>query len=701
MAFPQTPLPVVVELNLAGVWTDITEHVYTRDPISIKRGRSNEGSRVQPSACTLTLNNADGRFSPRNPRSPLFGLIGRNTPIRVSVGADVRFSGEVAAWPQQWDKPGKDVWTPVEAAGVMRRLGQGRAVVSSVLVPYLVGTNPVAYWPLEDGPGTIAGVPAVGKSVFSLFGKASPQSWGQGNIGPWLPPVIRRLDAPAGTMQCFVDMPGFAGTWTVDYVRSGGGGTFTGFGVFGTVNDLNTVTSLSFDGANNEVFITPSSGSADNIGPVSLPDVFDDNPHHIRFTATQDGADIDYQAFVDGVLVLSGTKTSLTLARVTQITFNASAGASPPYAHGHVAVWTSPPTLSITAAVALGMLGERAGRRIERICSEKGIPFTAVGNLDDTTPLGQQGAGNPLELLAECADADHGILYEPRATLGLAYRTRMSLYNQTAALDLDYSDSVFAGLPEPVDDDQNTRNDVTAKRPDSGQARVFLAAGPLSVQDPPAGVGTYDHEAIMNVFADGILADHASWLLALGTVDEARYPRLIFGLHTPPVIGDPALAAALAALEQGDLMRVTGLPPWLPPDAPAALAVGMTETLAPFSRDLEVTTVPASVYTVGVYASAADPAGSKYDTDGSQLASAIPATGSFSVSTTRGPLWTVDDAEDGFDIYVGGERMTVTDIGAPSGSIQQFTVIRSVNGVVKGHPIGTPVRLWQPARIAL
>ncbi|MGH2690625.1 MAG: hypothetical protein ACRDKW_17725, partial [Actinomycetota bacterium] len=381
MAFPETPLPVTVDLLVAGAWTDITEHVYTRDPVSIKRGRANEGARVEESSCSLTLNNTDGRYSPRNPSSPYFGLIGRNTPIRVQalggvhhldlpgvtghhastpdhsslditgdidiradlyfqafpppatqviaskydtagnqrswlfavgttgtlflnwstngtavsaagsaalignlrrgertavratldvdngagqhvarfyVGPTVagpwtlvdtttqagttsifsstaparlgsiisspmtgriyaaqvrngidgtvvenpdftaqplgtttfadsagrtwtleggttisdvgpRFTGEVAAWPQQWDQPGADVWTPVEAAGVMRRLGQGRAVVSSVLVPYLVATNPVAYWPLEDGPGTVAGVPAVGNAPFSLF----------------------------------------------------------------------------------------------------------------------------------------------------------------------------------------------------------------------------------------------------------------------------------------------------------------------------------------------------------------------------------------------------------------------------------------------------------------------------------------------------------------------------------------------------
>ncbi|MFI9079114.1 hypothetical protein ACIGW8_22035 [Streptomyces sioyaensis] len=46
MAFPQTALPIRVELNLAGVWTDITHDVYARDQIRITGGRADEGTKV-------------------------------------------------------------------------------------------------------------------------------------------------------------------------------------------------------------------------------------------------------------------------------------------------------------------------------------------------------------------------------------------------------------------------------------------------------------------------------------------------------------------------------------------------------------------------------------------------------------------------------------------------------------------------------
>lgn len=85
MTFPQTILPLVVEAYISGAWTDITGYVQSRNDIAITRGLSNEASSMEPAGMTLTLNNRDGRFSPRNPTGPYYGLIGRNTPIRCSI----------------------------------------------------------------------------------------------------------------------------------------------------------------------------------------------------------------------------------------------------------------------------------------------------------------------------------------------------------------------------------------------------------------------------------------------------------------------------------------------------------------------------------------------------------------------------------------------------------------------------------------
>src|SRR5690349_12676984 len=97
--FPQVPRDTDVELFLNNDWVDVTNDVYARDGVTIRRGSSDESptSRTEPSRCDLTLNNRSGNYSPRNPGSIYYGSIGRNTPIRVSIGKDKdTFTGNVS-----------------------------------------------------------------------------------------------------------------------------------------------------------------------------------------------------------------------------------------------------------------------------------------------------------------------------------------------------------------------------------------------------------------------------------------------------------------------------------------------------------------------------------------------------------------------------------------------------------------------------
>jgi hypothetical protein len=94
-AFPAVPLDLRCELNLGGTWTDVSSFVYQRSgdspPVSITRGRPDESSTANPSACAWEWDNRDGRFSPKNPLSPYFGQLGRNTPVRWSVPAKANY----------------------------------------------------------------------------------------------------------------------------------------------------------------------------------------------------------------------------------------------------------------------------------------------------------------------------------------------------------------------------------------------------------------------------------------------------------------------------------------------------------------------------------------------------------------------------------------------------------------------------------
>jgi hypothetical protein len=85
MVFPQTPLPLKVELQVGSVWTDVTTDVRGEQQIRIQRGRSDWGQEVDSTRCSFTLDNNSGKYSPRNASGPYYGQIGRNTPCRVSV----------------------------------------------------------------------------------------------------------------------------------------------------------------------------------------------------------------------------------------------------------------------------------------------------------------------------------------------------------------------------------------------------------------------------------------------------------------------------------------------------------------------------------------------------------------------------------------------------------------------------------------
>jgi hypothetical protein len=435
-------------------------------------------------------------------------------------------------------------------------------------------------------------------------------------------------------------------------------------------------------------------------------DFLDGKPHWWELRLSQSGSDIVHEVYVDGVALTLSSGTGIMTSRTLGAVYLAWAGGGTGTEGdtlGHLAVWDNHVAMDGIADAALGYQGETAGNRIQRLCGEEVIAFSSLGDLDDTAAMGPQPINTLLELLTDCADTDLGILYEPRNFLGLAYRTRTSMYNQTPVLELDYSTGVFGSQPEPVDDDSSVRNDVTVKRPEGSSARSIMEEGPLSVLDPPDGVGTYDESVDANVVGDGFLANQASWRLALGTVDEARYPSLHLDLNAPTFTDDSALTADAVAMDIGDRFTIDNMPSWMPPDLISQLAQGFTELLGNNDWQITINASPESPYQIAEYESAEGET-YRYDTAGSRIAEAFDSgtDTSMTVETTVLPKWTTDDDEFPFDIECGGVRLTVTDITAGAGELQTFTITQTpVNGIEKTIPEGTAVSLWFKARYGL
>ncbi|MFI0768632.1 hypothetical protein ACH4TQ_27655 [Streptomyces sp. NPDC021218] len=678
-----TGQPLQVELWVDGTWVDITSFVLTRDGsgnIAITRGQRDESSETEFSTCRFDLNNRDGRFSPRNPTSPYYGLLGRNQPLRISVpgptgGNAYRFWGEVSSWPQRWDLSGTDVWVELEAAGIMRRLAQGAAPARSVIYnaitdPMLTGLR--AYWPCEDAAGsTRLASTLVNGSAMTISGTVTLASYDGFAASDPLPDLsagalsggVAKYPDPTATQVRFlahIPVDGFSDGQVLCAVDQ----------VDASPVSPATFWELRYAATSNSVGLWSFAADGSFLG-VDLEHTLDIRGRHIRVSIELQttGSTIARALRVTDLATLATYSVTdsqaASLTRVTRVQFGpATRGVVGPFgtrglpntAIGHVTVQDAITTVD-DLGVRLSPAGEAAGRRIQRLCAEEGIPFDWIGDLDDTPAMGGQSRLKPLELVQECAAADDGVLYENLAAMGLGYRARTSLYNQDPALTLSYAGHQLSDVPTPVDDDQLTRNRVTVTLPSGASAVQSLDIGPMSTQDPPAGIGIYGQDATLNLEDDSGLEDQASWRLHLGTVDEARYPQVAVHLAHPTFTGNPALRAAVLGLRQGDRLVITDPPPWIP-DSISQIVLGLSETIDHFEHRLIFNCAPASPYTVGVLD---DVVLGRLDTGGSVLWSAAGAADTqIVVLTTSGPLWTGGAADMPFDIRVGGEVMSVT-----------------------------------------
>ncbi|XKK40309.1 hypothetical protein HFP72_06455 [Nocardiopsis sp. ARC36] len=443
---------VLVELMVGGQWVDITRDVYVREDISISRGRADEGAEVDPGTCSLVLNNRSGRYSPRNPRSPYHGRIGRNTPIRVSVRHGdrliPRFVGEVAAWPPRWDLSGNDVYTPIEAAGILRRLNASSSPLQSSLVRFVLASGPAAYWPLTDGADTQNAAPLLGGNIAYLNNREGeitmPMRWTGFDLAPHLEPVATLPDKVLrGVFRGYI-LPGHRPQWwAAEFVRGGVGG-FDSFGMqlvgAGTDADPTRMWYLGFDHPTRTLFVSYfRAGDSDARTTVlrqdiAAPQVFEaDTAHVFRLECAPYQGGTSWRVCVDGVQIANGqlNESARPPLRWVYDWFVPDDNRAAPASLGHVTVWdgtVSPGPEQIMLAYH-GHAGETAGQRIIRVCEETGLPVTVLGDPDDTQLVGAQQMTSPLDVLSAAAAADGGILHEDRAEPRLVYRTNRSRYN--------------------------------------------------------------------------------------------------------------------------------------------------------------------------------------------------------------------------------------------------------------------------------
>ncbi|NIL44024.1 hypothetical protein HCB17_25080 [Salinispora arenicola] len=620
------------------------------------------------------------------------------------VDRSARAFAEVSSWPPRWDLSGTDVWVPVQGAGVLRRLTQGAAALRSPVYRTFISYTPAAYLPLEDGadatrPASAAdgithgtsqdidfgvdagagfgGTAAAARMTTTTASISTPVRAGTDANGHWSVGMYMRLAQPSGGDQLVMRVR-VAGGSVARYELSVTDGTYW-WRAYDAADQV--------VGDRNVLYGT----GADPTGWVAHALDVQSDPAGTRWAGVWHGVgDTNFWATVPGGETLPGL-----IGAVTSVELHGSAHTVDGlFAHLIVTPIELPFVRDSFRRVSTGYDGERAGERIRRLTAEAGVALEVVGDTSLTELCGPQRAAPLVELLEAAARVDGGILAESRSLLGLSYRTRRSLYNQTA-LPISYAGQISEPF-EPVDDDRGLVNDVTVTRPGGSSARATATSGPLSTAAPPHGVGTYDRSIQLDVHDDGQLPDQAGWRLHLGTVDEARYPHTHLDLAAPGYDSD--LTAAVAAVDAGDVLALSDLPSWLPPGPTAVMVQGTTEVLDTYQWDITVNATPASPWDVAVVDGP-----QRVGADGSTIAAVDASVMTLTMtSTAANRPWTTDPADFPMDLQLGGgERVTATGITGTGLTQTVALSARAVNGVSRAWPDGTEVQVWAPAVVPL
>lgn len=597
---------VTVELLINATWTDISSYVRVVEGggVDISFGVQRENGIADPSECRFTVDNRDGRFTPKNTAGAYYPYLTRNTPCRVKVGSAPRFAGEISEFPVRWDPSESNVYVPLVASGVLRRLARSN-VLDSTLKSAVQGlstyTAVTGYWPIEDAAGSQSIASAIPGAAYGTITAGAP-GFGAVDPGVMSKPVATWN---AGAQALFVPNAASSTEFTafvlVSFPSSGltGGEEFLRVTVGGTAQSWRLMYS-PYTGGSVLLQVVSAAGVeilSESPGILSVP--IDGATVGIKLEVTQNGGNVDWYLTLIDHGADSGSIVGQTVAAPRYAQIGAGTiGLTADIAVGHLILASTNDALFQTV-FDQGMdayAGEEIGNRMARLATQSGIPITVTENAQyQPVEMGVQPDGSLLDVLRASEKADvGGILRDAITTPGeLAYITRTGRYNdQRALMTLDYA-SGHITFAEPTDDDQNTRNDVTAERVDGSSARIVDTTGPLSAEDYPDGVGPYRFADTYATWKDEQLIYVASWLLKLGTIDETRWPVITIDL-----VRNPSLVTAWELVRPGFRVRLTNLPALAGAATVDLQCIGWTEQITSHQRRANLNCVPGDVWDV-------------------------------------------------------------------------------------------------------
>ena len=635
--------------SISGPWTVLSSHAGT-GPVSVFSGSADlEVGRLNALAGQALAGRvfavevrvdgalvASPRFVDQEPGAVSFeddqGRVWSVDDDAEITDRDYRFYGEVPQWPEVRGAAAADRTVEVTAYGPRRRLTLNPTPLDSVLFREMTRARSgiVAYWPMEEGAGAtqlasgldgappmrVTGSPALGEYQDYPSSRQLPlmrTGTFTGDIAPH--PATGELslqffvDArqPPASNQVLFALRTSSLMWLVDIGTDGALRLRVT-----TLDESATVFTSAW------TFSPMGSGGLQALG-FAAPCLM----------LRQVGSDVEYTFMVVDIqhdyiweqnlathFGILGTLSNRQVGRATRLIIGGSGGLGE-IAVGHAAVSTSELEFLSSWGALNTWNGETPEERLYRLSAEDAIPvrvYDGAPQLLNAHRLGDQVAETWTELVDEVEAADMGILTESRDSLALEYRCRTYLTNQLPVAELDCAAGDLVGVLQPSDDDSALVNDVVVRRRAGGSVRAEQRTGPLSVADPPDGVGRYTAEVEISAQTEAWLPDQASYRLRHGTVDRPRYPDLVVELANPRLSAEAV--AALRRVNVGDRVDLLHPEPWT--ERAPLLVMGYVEDLGVVSHRLTLHAVPAEPWQAAVVEEA------RYDTAGSVLELDVP-----------------------------------------------------------------------------
>lgn len=690
------------EFFLGGAWVDYTDRVRQTAPVKIKYGPGPESVKLRPATASLTMENQDDRFNPRNPMGPHYGHLIRNTPIRITVTEDGddygRFYGEIYAWKPKWNERRSDCRVPLECAGVLRRIiandDQPRSAYRHWVNNHTGLPTPRYYWPLEEGGDAGQGRPDIGSAsatwvTHALAERPSGKSWGAGVMNDWLPNGVSIQDLYGLTFPC--DLRDSAATaWEVSFIVNSDSDLANaymeidcGTQQWGLIVSYVTNDMLVFkpDGT---VYLpgTLVPGPWKEIGPLLVTFRVEIATGTLRFRAIAEPIGRDS----DAVSIASDTVVGYPLVFPrNMILWNASnANARVTYSNVSVSESNSGVTnLNLPYRQTKGSAGETAYTRFDRLTEDQGVGslfhFNGVGGVT----MGRQYVDSFEDQLEELQTTAVGYIVESRTGPSLEFEGGSYMadyYDSDHTISIDRAELV--GDISPIEDDKATANIVTVQNLNAGTALVTKPTGAMSI----AEIGPFKSKVDTNSQYEARAVAAGQARLARGTNEAPRFESI-----TVSAAGNRARYAEYLAVDTGWRLLLGGLAQDGYYDTLPLRVVAIEETLTQFDHLFTFIGVPANLDHWWALDGTAQNRTDMADCTTSALVLAGVSPIDVETPTCR---WSTAGGDYPSDVMIAGERITVTAVSNVDANTQRLTCTRSVNGVAKDLPAGSTVELF-------